>query len=342
MTQACLVRWLFVLSSILPIPILHAADRPYQYFRAGNPNDVQTKTQAGFALMGGGDDLDEAFKWMCERAGGGDFVVLRASGDEDYNPYIQGLCKLNSVATIILKSRDAAKDPFVADAIRHAEAVFIAGGDQAHYINWWMDTPVQQALNDAVERGVPIGGTSAGLAVQGEFVYSAQGDAPDDKDLSSEQTLVNPYHPRVTIVHAFLKNPLLKNVITDTHFAARDRMGRTLVFMSRILQDGGAQEVRDIAVDERTSVLLDPDGQAVVVGAGHAYFLQSTQRPEICKAGVLLTFRGIAARSLAAGEHFDVVRWSSSEGTAYTLGVEKGVVRSSLAEGGAYVKGSNP
>src|SRR5262252_10301089 len=136
MIQARLVHWLSVFAAVILLALfLHAVDHPYQYFRAGNPNDVQTKAQAGFALMGGGDDLDEAFRWMCERAGGGDFVVLRASGDEDYNPYIQGLCKLNSVATIILKSREAAKDPFVAEAIRHAEAVFIAGGDQAHYIN---------------------------------------------------------------------------------------------------------------------------------------------------------------------------------------------------------------
>jgi cyanophycinase len=327
----------FAAAFFLTLP-LYAAEHPYQYFRAGSPNDVQTKTQAGFALMGGGDDLDEAFKWMCERAGGGDFVVLRASGDEDYNPYIQGLCKLNSVATLILKSREAAKDAFVANAIRHAEAVFIAGGDQAHYINWWMDTPVQQALNEAIDRGVPMGGTSAGLAVQGEFVYSAQGDVPDDKDLSSPQTLANPFHPRVTIVRAFLRNPLLKNVITDTHFAARDRMGRTLVFMARILQDGQAQEVRGIAVDERTSVLLEPDGQATVVGAGHAYFLRSTQRPEACKAGPPLTFRGIAARSIGAGQHFDVGRWISSDGTAYTLAVEGGVVRSTLPDGMPYTK----
>ncbi|HST09945.1 MAG TPA: cyanophycinase [Terriglobales bacterium] len=339
------VRHLVSSIAFLAVPLmlligpLCAVDHPYQYFRTGNPNDVQTKTQAGFALMGGGDDLDEAFKWMCQRAGGGDFVVLRASGDEDYNPYIQGLCKLNSVATLILTSRDAAKDPFVAETIRHAEAVFIAGGDQAHYINWWMDTPVQQALNEAIQRGVPIGGTSAGLAVQGEFVYSAQGDAPDDKDLNSPQTLANPFHPRVTIVHAFLKTPLLKNTITDTHFAARDRMGRSLVFMARILQDGRAREVRDIAVDERTSVLLDPDGGSIVVGAGHAYFMASTKAPNVCKAGAPLTFRGIAVRSLAAGEHFDVAHWGSTEGTSYTLSVEGGVVKSSLPDGAIYTKG---
>ncbi len=62
--------------------------------------------------MGGGTDLDEAFQFLCDRAGGGDFLVLRATGDDDYNPYIQKLCpKLNSVATVILPNRAAAEDP---------------------------------------------------------------------------------------------------------------------------------------------------------------------------------------------------------------------------------------
>jgi len=327
--------WIVVL---LSTGSLFAADRPYQYFRAGSPNDVQTKTSPGFALMGGGDDLDAAFKYMCDHSGGGDFLVLRASGDDDYNPYIQGLCKLNSVGTLILTSPEAAHDPFVADAIRHAEAIFIAGGDQAHYINWWMDTPVQQGLNEAIERGVPLGGTSAGLAVQGEFVYSAQGDALDDKDLSSPLTLANPFHPRVTIVRNFLTNPLLNNVITDTHFAARDRMGRTLVFMARILQDGRAKEIGDIAIDERTAVLLDRDGTATVVGVGHAYFLRSTRFPEVCKPETPLTFRGIAAHSLQAGEHFDVKQWSTTEGASYALSVEAGVIQSTLPGGPIYAQ----
>jgi len=295
------------------------------------------KLVPGSRSWGGGADLDPAFKYTCERAQGGDFLVLRASGDDDYNLYIQGLCKLNSVATFILTSREAAKDPFVAETIRHAEAVFIAGGDQAHYINWWMDTPVQQALNEAIKRGVPIGGTSAGLAVQGEFVYSAQGDAPDDEDLSSALTLTNPFHPRVTIVHNFLTNALMKNMITDTHFAARDRMGRTLVFMARILQDGRAPRIRDMAVDERTAVLLDPDGQGAVVGAGHACFLSSTQRPEVCKPGTPLTFREITVHALHAGDQFDVKHWTTTGGTSYKLSVESGAIESTQADGGIYV-----
>jgi len=313
------------------------ADSPhYKYFRSGNSADVQTKTQGGFALMGGGKDLDRAFKWMCERSGGGDFLVLRANGDDAYNPYVQGLCHVNSVSTLVIPDRAAASDPFVAAAIRKAGAVFIAGGDQANYINFWMGTPVQQALNEAIARNIPIGGTSAGLAVQGEFVYSAQGDLPDGPDLSSPETLSNPLNPRVTIVHAFLDNALLKNVITDTHFSARDRMGRTLVFMARILQDSRARRVRDIAVDQRTAVLLEPDGIATVVGAGSAYFLEATQTPETCKANTPLTFRGVMVRSLRTDEQFNVLQWSGSIGVSYTLSVESGTIHSTLPNGEAY------
>src|SRR6266568_7928682 len=141
----------------------------YKYIRVGSADDSAGTPRAGFALMGGGEDLDEAFRWLCNRAGGGDFLVLSAAGDDEYNRYVQSLCRLNSVATIVIPSREAALDPFVAEAIDHASALFIAGGDQANYINFWMGTPVQTAMNEAIIRGVPVGGTSAGLAVMGEY-----------------------------------------------------------------------------------------------------------------------------------------------------------------------------
>src|SRR5581483_7520605 len=59
------------------------AKRGYSYFISGNATDATAQTTPGAALMGGGADQDEAFRWMCDRAGAGDFVVLRASGDDD-------------------------------------------------------------------------------------------------------------------------------------------------------------------------------------------------------------------------------------------------------------------
>jgi hypothetical protein len=139
--------------------ILCAQTTPsYKYFRAGHPTDIATQPEPGFALIGGGKDLDLAFQWLGNRARRGDFLVLRASGTDAYNPYILKLATLNSVATLIIPSREAAADPFVAQTISRAEAIFIAGGDQANYINFWKGTPVQVAMNEALRRGVPIGG----------------------------------------------------------------------------------------------------------------------------------------------------------------------------------------
>jgi cyanophycinase len=103
--------------------LLPAYGQSYKYFRLGNAADAHTTPVRGYALMGGGPDLDEAFKWLCDRASGGDFLVLRAHGDDDYNPYIKGLCKANSVATLILPDRAAAQDPKVAEIIGQAVAI---------------------------------------------------------------------------------------------------------------------------------------------------------------------------------------------------------------------------
>lgn len=309
----------------------------YKYFRIGNEEDVQTKPVAGISMMGGGSDLDEAFRWLCDKGNGGDFLILRARGDDDYNSYVNGLCKANSVATLIIPDREAAQDPAVAEIIRKAEVVFIAGGDQANYIRGWKGTPVERAINENLAAGKPIGGTSAGLAVEGEFVYGAMGDKPDDKDLASTDVLADPYFERVTLVREFLKIPHLENLITDSHFAKRDRMGRTLGFLARIMKDGWSSSPREVAIDEKSAVLVEADGKATVVGTGKgAYFLRPTQAPEVCEKGVPLTFLGISVYRVQAGGHFDLTSWTGDGGTAYSLSVERGKIESTQAGKGSY------
>jgi len=326
---------LFLPALLLAATLAHAGS--YQYFRIGNKNDIQTKPVFGIAMMGGGSDLDQAFRWLCQKGNGGNFLVLRATGDDDYNSYVNGLCKLNSVATLIIPDREAAQDPAVAEIIRRAEVVFIAGGDQANYIRGWKGTPVEDAINANIAAGKPIGGTSAGLAVQGEFVYGALGDKPDDNDLASTDVLPNPYFERVTLVRGFLKIPHLENLLTDSHFAKRDRMGRTLGFLARIIQDGWSEHPREVAIDEKSAVLVEPYGRATVVGNGKgAYFLRPTRAPEVCKNGQPLTFRNISVYLVPAGGHFDFTSWVGDGGTAYSLSVEKGTIVSTKAAGRAY------
>jgi cyanophycinase len=284
--------------------------------------------------MGGGTDLDEAFKFLCDRAGGGDFLVLRATGDDEYNFYLRGLCRLNSVATLIIPDREAAANSFVVDAIKRASAIFIAGGDQANYINFWMNTPVQTALNDAIRRGVPIGGTSAGLAVMGEFIYSAQGDKPDDPNLDGKTALADPYSARITLTSKFLSIPILRDVITDTHFARRDRMGRLLVFLARLNEPDGksvgpdAPRVRGIGVQERAAILLEPDGKAHVVGYGAAYFIDTDRNSGTLQTHKLPTFGPFTVQKVMPGSDFYIKSWAG-DGITYKLSVENGKIRSS-------------
>lgn len=264
--------------------------------------------------MGGGADQDPAFRWLCERAHGGDFLILTATGEDDYNPYVQKLCKVNSVATLAIPDRDAAMDPFVADAIGHAEAIFITGGDQANYVKYWQGTPVQATINQRLREHVPIGGTSAGLAVLGEFVFTAMNDTA-----VSKETLADPYNKQVTLATGFLDVPYMQGILTDQHFVKRDRLGRSVGFLARILQDGMATTIREIAVDERNAVLLDENGNSTLTGKGAAYFLQPTEKPEVCQAGKPLTFRNIAVYKIVNTKTFNVKSWTGSGGTRYEL-----------------------
>ncbi|HTA50114.1 MAG TPA: cyanophycinase [Verrucomicrobiae bacterium] len=312
-----------------------AAD--FVYVRQGSPHDVQIHAEAGVAMMGGGTDLDEAFRWLCAKGNGGDFLIIRAHGGADYNPYIAGLCQTNSIATLIIPSRKAAQEPRVAEIIRQAEAIFIAGGDQSRYVNFWKGTPVEDAINAHVAAGKPIGGTSAGLAVLGQFVYGCLEDKPDDADLASREVLADPYIKRVTVVRDFLKVPGLENILTDSHFAKRDRMGRSLGFLARIVQDGWSKAPREIAIDEKSALLVEASGRAKVVGTGlGVYFLQVTDAPDVCKQGQPLTLRNVAAYRAPTGAKFDVQAWSGDGGEPYSISVEAGRIHTSRAGDAVY------
>lgn len=290
--------------------------------------------------MGGGTDLDEAFHWLCTRANGGDFLILRASGDDDYNPYVQKLCHLNSVETLILPSRAAALDPFVAETIAHAEAIFIAGGDQAKYIRYWMGTPVQKQLNAAIKRGVPLGGTSAGLAVMGEWVYSAESDKPDDPNLDAKTAMADPMGPRTTLAHGFLDIPALKGIITDTHFAKRNRMGRLLAFLVRLNEPDGKETspasflIRGAGVEQEAAILLEPNGEAKVVGRGSAYFV-SQKTGALIRRNTPLTGFEAEVQKVLPGRQFNLATWKGNA-IRYVLSVQEGTIRSTQAGNAVY------
>jgi cyanophycinase len=303
------------------------------YTRLGNQSDVAPKTTPGILFEGGGTDVGAAYQWMCQHAGGGDFLVIRQSGSADYNPYILKLCPgINSVSTLKILSREGAKEPFVAQTIGQAEALFIAGGDQSKYVQDWQKTPVSGAINALARRGVPIGGTSAGNAILAQYAFSALANTID-----SAQALRNPFDFRVTIDQGFLfLSPLLTETITDDHFVTRDRMGRLVTFLARISHDRRTARPFGIALDEHTAFLMEASGEGRVVGSSSVYFISTPGRPEICRPATPLTYENLDVYRVSAGDRFDIGTWTGTGGTAYQLSADHGVLTSTQPGGGIY------
>lgn len=356
-------NWCGVLLALALTSVMGVADAgkgaggakpPYTYYAVGNPATVPSIQQAqahpSYVLMGGGPDVDEAFRWMIKQAGvgpttGGRLVVIRATGDGAYNPYIYysnaasstnsadiadgwvggASLGLTSVETLVIPSTAAADDPFVNSVVGRANAVWIAGGDQADYIKFWKGRTLAATLNTLMGKNVPVGGTSAGLAVLGQFDYAALRGT-----VTSAEAMGNPYNRYVTLdpdplgaSGGFIAPPALANTITDSHLDSRDRMGRLITFVSRLVASypGSGSQVfgctggvlsnasaRGIGLDVEAALLVQRDpgsmqftGRRVTNNPAPAseaavYFVNVTQGPTVCAAGKPLTIGASAVQ----------------------------------------------
>jgi len=273
------------------------AQTPYTSYFTGDTSNVIKTTHYRLCLMGGATEDDNAMKWFLNGSGGGDIVVIRVTGTNGYNSYLfSGLgIIVNSVETIVIPSLAAANNSYVKRRLREAEAVFIAGGNQNDYATLWKNTQVDSALNYLINtKKVPIGGTSAGMMIQGQAYFTAAVSS-----ITSSVALTNPYSAGITIGNNdFLHHPILNRVITDTHYDNPDRRGRQSTFLARLFQDS-SKAFYGIACDEYTAVCIDSTGIAKVFGGfptydDNAYFIQPNctflNTPENCSALQPLTW----------------------------------------------------
>lgn len=303
-------------------------------YLTGDGADVTISPVGGLILMGGGTDVDAAIQWFLQRANGGDVVVIRATGADGYNTYMYNMVPVNSVETIIIDSRTKAALTSVTDKIRNAEALFIAGGDQWDYVNYWKDTPTEDAINYLINtKHVTVGGTSAGLAIMGSAYYSAS----SGKSATSAEALSNPYGRNINLgANDFVASSFLTNTITDSHYSQRDRQGRHITFMARLMKDYGySTTVKGIGIDEQTAVCIDQTGVGKVYGINNAYFMRNTGLgAETCVSGTPLTWNrnGMAIStyritgSSTGNGSFNATNWTFSGGTAYNNYVNGGTL----------------
>lgn len=77
----------------------------------------------------------------------------------------------------------------------------------------------------------------------------------------------------------------------------RDRMGRMLTMLARIMEDVASPPVslaHAVGIDEHTALLLDiTSGDVTAVGVGTAYVCTADHKADVCKSKTALTYKGM-------------------------------------------------
>lgn len=295
-----------IVSVALALASTAAATSSYDYYSWGDRDAARaTATTPGLLLMGGGEWVAPALNWFAAQSGHGHIVILRASGDRELQEELRAAADpVTSIETIVFHSRAAASDPRVLRIVRHADGIFLGGGDQANYVHYWQGTPLSAALDAHVRAGRPIGGTSAGLAILGAYSYGSL----DGDSLASVKALNDPLGPGVTLVRDFLHLPFLGNVITDSHFAIRSRLGRLIVFVARLAFEQGNPQISGIGVDEQAALCIDAQGRGRVYSnnGGYAWLVRPQRPADRIAAGVPLDFSDVPITGIGADSVLDL------------------------------------
>lgn len=285
--------------------------------RLGSPADVSPALRGpSLFLQGNGAPTPGAFQAHISQVASAplDIVVLAASfpSSGSQTPECDALIVLsnvNSCETVTITSSSSASDAGATTAVSNAEIVYFSGGDQCNYVGW-RGSSVYSAVKGVAARGGGVGGGSAGLAIQGDYVYDACTGS-----VTSAQALANPYHHAISFTYDFFEWTHLSQVFTDSHFVARDRMGRLMTFVARQIQDGKTSAAYGLGIDEGAVMVIDPSGLGTLYG-GSAYVVLGDHTPEKAAARTPLTFSNFKIWKIAPGGTYN---FASRPATGYYL-----------------------
>jgi cyanophycinase-like exopeptidase len=300
-------------------------DLPYgvETTRLGADTDVEPSLHGpSLLLQGDGTPLDTAVQAHAAQVADQplDVVVLAASfpSGESTTPecdQLIDLSRVQSCETITIPDPKGADVDEVAATVRRAEVVYFAGGNQCNYVDW-AGRAVHAAVIGVYERGGGVGGGSAGLAIQGDVAYDGCTGS-----VRSEEALANPYDDRIHFTDDVFDWPVLDRLITDSHFRARDRMGRLITFVARQIEATGADAYSGLGVNEGTAVVVDSAGEGTVYG-GQAYLVHGSHPPETVEPDTPLTYSDVQIIRLPKGSTYDLTKRPLDQ--AYERSVEAG------------------
>jgi cyanophycinase len=220
-------------------------------------------------------------------------VVMTVATDEPQaaaRQYTSAFKRLgvDDVKAVDVSTRSDALKPDSLEAIEHATGLFFTGGDQLHITSMIGGTEMQALMHRRYERGLVIGGTSAGAAMMSNSMI-VKGNGDDN--------------PKVGAVEIGPGMDLVVGALIDTHFSQRGRFGRLLTAVAHYPQDMG------LGIDEETAMIVDRNefevagkGAVTVIDGGTMSYTSLPYAEE----GDGLSLYGVSVHVLAAGARFDL------------------------------------
>ncbi|WP_254792697.1 pre-peptidase C-terminal domain-containing protein [Streptomyces sp. CC77] len=301
-----------LLAVALPLAVPQPAQAATDRIRLGSSADVSRSSWNGpaYTMNGAGGVVTASMSRSVDEIRGGtgslDVVVLAGSAPTSGSPTpecdtIMGLTGVNSCTTWTLTSSQDGDDSEVNTDIRNAEFVYFAGGDQCRYAAW-KGTALEASVESVVAKGGGAGGGSAGHHINSPVVYDACRGS-----VTSSEALSDPYHRDISFTTGMFEWADYGGVVNDSHFVSRDRMGRTLAFVARAVQDGltAGGAAWGVGVEEGGGSLhIDRNGLGTAYGRD-AYVVLADHAPEQAVARKPLTYEGFKIWRLAPGTTFD-------------------------------------
>jgi len=214
-------------------------------------------------IIGGGQVGPEIWDRFFSLAGGKDqpivYIPTAGDGDKFDDKSLDTIRKAGATHVTLLHTRDrkVADTKAFVEPLRHARAVFFAGGRQWRLADAYLDTQTERELKALLKRGGVIAGSSAGATILGSFMVRGA--------VSGNETMVAPDHVRSM---GFLTDSAI-----DQHLLTRHREKDLVPVIN------ARPKLLGIGLDERTAIVVHRNefevigpSKVAIYTAGHDYY----------------------------------------------------------------------
>ena len=198
--------------------------------------------------------------------------------------------EVEDVDVLNIKSREEANSPDNNERLRKADVIVFTGGDQLRLTSIFGGTAFHTLLLEKYEQeNFVIAGTSAGAAASSNnMIYQG----------SSREALLKG-EVKITAGLGFINN-----VIIDTHFVQRGRIGRLLYACA------SNPVCLGIGLGEDTGLLITDGNDMKAIGSGLVILVDGTQMRDTnitdVEMGSPVSIENLIVHVMALGDHFDL------------------------------------